>query len=218
MKKLIINFSFLILAISSCLPAKAANDAYIQAMQKALASYDEVESLEDYQNVANTFERIARMESEEWLPPYYTGLTYVYMSFEEGLDNDQRDDYLAIAQKHADRAGDLSEENIEIVILHGYIKMAKLSVNPALRGMVLSPQAHSLFEKARKMDPKNPRAAIMLARMKYGTAQFFNSSTDESCQLARESINLFGKEKDRGIEPHWGKGLAEGLVKACGKD
>lgn len=207
-----------ILSLCFSFAAIAGNEAYTRAMQEAIAAYDSVESLDDYREIANRFERIAEMEKDEWLPRYYTGLTYAFMSFEDGLDNDQRDGYLEIAQKFAYQAEELSPENVEIIVLKGYIKMAKLTVNPAVRGAFLTPQVMQLFGKARSMDPGNPRAAAMLARMKYGTAQFFNSSTDESCQLALESLGLYEKEGNRGIEPHWGRGLAEGLVKACNKD
>ena len=98
--------------------------------------------------------------------------------------------------------------------------MAKLSVNPAIRGMLLTPKVNAQFGKAMEMDPQNPRAAAMLARMKYGTAQFFNSSTEESCALAERSLALFNEESktNRGINPSWGKGIAEGLLKACAKN
>lgn len=215
MKKMILNLTLLILAISFALPAKAENDAYTRAMQNAIEGYANVKNLEDYQQIANNFERIAQMEKEKWLPRYYTALTYVYMSFGKGLDKDQRDEYLAIAQEHADAAEERSENNVEIVILQGYIKMAKLSVSPALRGITMAPQATQLFEQARQMAPENPRAAVMLAQMKYGTAQFFNSSTEESCDLAQESLALYDKETERGIQPYWGKGLAESLLINC---
>lgn len=210
--------TMLMICISLTLPAKAENDAYQQAMQKALAELKSVESIEDYQKIANTFERIGEMEKDTWLPRYYSALTYVYMSFDSDLKNSARDNYLDIAQEMANQAEVLSENNVEIVILHGYIKMAKLSVNPALRGMTMTPQVMGLFEKARAMAPENPRAAVMLARMKYGTARFFKSSIEESCQLAQESLVLYEKETDRGIEPYWGKNLAESLIKACDKE
>lgn len=206
-----------ILSLTFIFSATAGNEAYTRAMQEAIAAYDSVKGLDDYQEIANRFERISEMEKNEWLPLYYTGLTYAYMSFENGLDNDQRDAYLETAQNFADQAEELSPENVEIIVLKGYIKMAKLTVNPSMRGAFLTPQVMQLFGKARAMDPANPRATAMLARMKYGTAQFFNSSTDESCQLAQESLELYDKEGERGIQPQWGRNVAEQLVKTCNR-
>ncbi|MDZ7845941.1 MAG: hypothetical protein U5L96_03720 [Owenweeksia sp.] len=207
----------LIISFSLALSAQAEKDAYYLAMQEALDRYSNVNSLDDYQEITNTFERISQMEKEEWLPRYYSALTYVYMSFENGLENKERDNYLAIAEGFAGQAEELSENNVEIVILEGYIKMAKLNVNPAIRGMTMTPKVTGLFERARKMAPENPRAIMMLARMKYGTAQFFKSSIEESCALAEKSLELYEKETDRGIEPSWGKEIAENLMSACSR-
>ena len=198
----------------------ASEDAYQKAMGNALNQLNNASSIEDYQAVANVFQRIANAEEGEWMPYYYAGLTRVYMSFQKGQDNDTRDEILEIAADMADKADELDPDNVEILILKGYINMAKLSVNPAIRGMLLSPKVNSQFGKAVEMDPNNPRANIMLARMKYGTAQFFKSSTDESCAMASRSLALFEEEAstDRGIKPSWGRTLAESMVKSCTKE
>lgn len=218
--KAIFNFSIALIIASFSINASAAGDAYQQAMQATLSLLEEARNIEDYQNVSNKFKRIADAEEDQWLPYYYAGLTQVYMSFQNGLENDQRDDILAQAKALAEQADEISPDNVEILILQGYINMAKLSVNPALRGMLLTPKVNAQFGKAVEMDPENPRASIMLARMKYGTAQFFKSSTDESCALAKRSLSLYEKEEatNRGINPSWGKGIAEGLTEACAKN
>jgi hypothetical protein len=217
--KAIFNFSIALFLVAFSANASSAGDAYQQAMQATLEQLDSAESISDYQDVSNKFQRIASAEQDEWLPYYYAGLTQVYMSFQKGLDSDQRDEILEEAKTMASKADDLSPDNVEILILEGYINMAKLSVNPAIRGMLLTPKVNAQFGKAMEMDPENPRAAAMLARMKYGTAQFFNSSTEESCKLAHRSLTLYGAEEaeERGILPSWGKGIAQGLVKACDK-
>ncbi len=212
MKKLIATLTFMV-ALSFA--TQAQNNAFISAMEKAVNSYQQIENMADYQQTANQFKRIAEMNPDEWLPQYNLGLTYVYMSFEKGLDGDRRDELLAVAAEYTEQAETLSPENVEIVVLKGYVKMAKLSVNPALRGMYMTPQVNSLFEKALAMDPNNPRALIMFARMKYGTAQFFRSSTDDACQMARKSLEQFERESEGGIYPHWGANQARGVIKAC---
>ncbi len=218
MKTLIKFTLFAALTLSTSL-ASATGEAYIKAMTSALENLDSCKTVEDYQTVANQFKRIADAEETEWLPYYYSSLTRVFMSFQKGLEGDQRDEILDEAKKLAEKADELSPDNIEILVLNGYINMAKLSVNPALRGMLLSPKINAQFGKAVEMDPNNPRAAIMLARMKYGTAQFFKSSTDESCALAERSLKLYELEKEakRGIQPKWGRGLAESMVNTCAK-
>ena len=215
--KSVIKFSISLMLTCLSLPAMAGGDGYQKAMENALTQMREAEGMEDLQNVANQFSRIASAETDEWLPLYYAGLTHVYMSFQNGLEADQRDEILEQALELADKADGLSHENAEIMVLQGYITMAKLSVNPAIRGMLLTGKVNSQFGKAMEMDPQNPRAMVMLARMKYGTAQFFNSSTEESCALAEQSLDLFNAEaqNERGIMPSWGKRTAESMMKNC---
>jgi len=214
MKKLI-----LILTIVSSLNIYAQpKDGYQSAMMESIASFSDIENMEDYQQTGNRFQRIAQMNPSEWLPLYYQALTRVYMSFGKGQDNDERDAHLEIADELLEKAEQLSENNVELVILDGYINMAKLSVNPAIRGVYMSSKVTGLFEKALAMSPENPRAMVMLARMKYGTAQFFKSGIEEPCALADKSLPYFETENDNTILPHWGEDTARGLLKACAKN
>ncbi|HAD95981.1 MAG TPA: hypothetical protein DCG19_01180 [Cryomorphaceae bacterium] len=193
----------------------AQEGAYTEAMQTNIKAMKDASGTQDYQAVANTFSRISKMNSSEWLPAYYTGFVYVIMSFQSGLTDDERDAYLDIAGKYADQAAGISENNSEIIALQGYVKMAELSVKPAIRGPFMSGTIMKLFGKAMELDPENPRAMLLMGRMKYGTAQFFKSGTEEACALINGSLKLFEKEHDRGILPHWGKPMAEQVSKSC---
>lgn len=213
MKKVIILIIGLFLSTNFSLSAQGNYEAY---MQKTLALYDSVKTLNDYQNIVNQFNRIAQAEQDQWLPNYYAGLTYVYMSFVRGLEDDKRDEYLDMAVEHAEAAEEIAGNHVELTVLMGYIYMAKVSVSPALRGMTMSSKVSSYFEKALAMSPENPRANLMLGRWKFGTAQFFGSSTDESCALMQKSLQLFeAQELTNGIMPNWGKGQAVAMAKKC---
>lgn len=214
MKRTLIS-ALIFLSVQLCAQDQAS--PYLQVMQNTMEALNACETLEDYQNTANTFARIAQKNDEKWLPPYYTGFTYIIMSFQKGLTDDERDDYLERAEEYIEKAGEIAENNSEISTLMGYAKMAKLSIKPALRGPFMTSTVMSLFKKAMEQNPENPRAHLMMARMKYGTAQFFRSGTEEACQMAQKSIVLFDNEKatDRGLNPKWGYGMAKGMVKNC---
>ncbi len=211
------TFLFLALAIGMGIKAQAGNDAYTQAMETNIQLMKDAESLEQFQAVANTFSRISEMNKNEWLPAYYSGFIYTIMSFQKGLSDDERDAYLDQAEEFADEAAERSPDNSEVVALQGYAKMAKLSVKPAIRGPFMTATVMKLFGEAMELNPDNPRAMLLMGRMKYGTAQFFKSGTDEACAMVQGSLQLFEKEAqtNRGIQPHWGKGMAEQVSKAC---
>ena len=215
MKSMYKIFSLIVLS-TTVLTAKG--QAYENAMQKGLQQFGEAETSEEYQNVANHFERISNMNSDEWLPYYYAALTYVTMNWNLE-DGDDKDAVLDKAESLIEKAEKISENNAELVLMMGYIKMAKLSVSPALRGPFMTPKVNALFAQAVQMEPENPRAHGLKARMEYGTASFFGSGTEKPCEEAQKALELYAKEEqtERGIQPAWGKNIAQGLVKACSK-
>ena len=193
-----------------------SNESYQNYMRETLALYDSVKTMDDYKEIANRFDRIANAEKGEWLPVYYAGLTNIYMSFVRGLESDQRDEYLDKALEYLDRAEEIAGETSEIILLRGYVYMAKVSVNPAIRGMTLSGKVSALFERALAMDPQNPRANLMVGRWKYGSAQFFGSSTDEACAYMQKSLSIYKNEAESdSIEPSWGENQAQSMSERC---
>jgi hypothetical protein len=191
---------------------------YEGGMKETILLYDSVKTMSDYQNIVNRFERIATAESKKWLPKYYAGLTYVFMSFVKGLDSDKRDEYLDLAMVQVEAAKELSANNSELMVLEGYVKMAKVSISPAVRGVYMSGQVSSTFAKALELNPSNPRANLMNGRWKIGMAQFFGSSTEEACGFIQKSMALFEAEEDDTIQPHWGIGQARAMVRKCSQE
>ncbi|UII27373.1 hypothetical protein LVD15_02785 [Fulvivirga maritima] len=198
-----------------CLSAYAQSP-YERAMVKNLKQLSQSQSITDFQSVANTFERIGQKEKQEWLPLYYSALTYIIMGFDADLDRDQKDQYYKKAEELIAQAKAITN-NSEITALQGYAVMGKLAVDPANRGQTLSPQAFKYFEKAIDQNPENPRAIFLMAQLQYGTAQFFGKSTEEPCKLARRSVNLYKSEAkmDTGIAPTWGHKRAVEMSEKC---
>lgn len=213
MKTVFLVFSTFCLSLF-CVAAQP-NAQYVNAMKNAIDLYDSVETYEDYQPILNRFERIAAAESKEWLPNYYAALTYIYMSFNKELDDDARDAFLDKAEEKIELAQAIVGENVELLILEGYAKMASVSISPAIRGVYMSPKVSGLFSKAVAMAPQNPRAILMNARWKMGTAQFFGQDPAEYCAQVESTIALFEKEDNAGIAPNWGMNQAQGVLKSC---
>lgn len=213
MKTAILLFSTFCLS-QFCMAAQPSTP-YLNAMKNTIGLYDSVETYDDYQPILNQFERIAAAESDEWLPNYYVALTYIYMSFNKNLDDDARDAYLDKAEEKIELAQAIAGENVELIILAGYAKMASVTINPAIRGVYMSPKVSGLFSKAVAMAPQNPRAILMNARWKMGTAQFFGQDPSEYCTQVENSLALFETEDKESIKPHWGLNQAKGVLKNC---
>jgi hypothetical protein len=129
----------------------------------------------------------------------------------------QKDQYLDAAQARLDKAATTQSQNVEIITLQGFIHMMRLAADPATRGQQYSGMAFEAFNKAVAMDSLNPRALIMRAQMKQGTAKFFGTSTDEACGEAAKALGIFDEQEkaEESIAPRWGRGNAIGMLKNC---
>ncbi|GAA5036406.1 hypothetical protein GCM10011506_30580 [Marivirga lumbricoides] len=213
MKKTVLTFAILIIVVTSSI-AEIINP-YEKAMKAQLALLDSAQTIQEYQAVANSFERIAQKESNEWLPLYYAAYSYINIGFDKSLTLDQKDTYFNKAEELLKKAETLSANNSEITALRGYAVMAKLAADPASRGQSLSPVAMQLFGKAIQQNGKNPRALYLMAQMEYGMAQFFGSGTEKACSMAKKSVFLYENESIEGINPYWGAEMAKEMTTKC---
>ena len=199
-----------------CVGSYAQGDgAYQKAMAKGLEAMASAQSLEDMQKAAGQFERIANKVTTEWHPLYYAALTYINMGFRSETLAD-KDQYAERAQQYIDKALAINAEESEIESLQGYNYMLQVAADPPSRGQSLSPRAMQHFGKAMEMNPENPRAMLLMAQMRIGTAKFFGSPIDEPCALAKKALPLLEKEeKGKSFNPTWGKGLAKSISGQC---
>lgn len=194
-----------------------ANDNYMKAMQKGMEELSEASSPEAMLNVSNTFARIANVEKEEWLPAYYAAYT-VTMSTAMSGDMSAWDKNLDKADGFLQQASQVSEDNVEILALKGFIQMLRISVDPQTRGQEYSTASGMTLGKARQLDPNNPRVLYFLAQLSYGTAQFFGSDVSESCKLNQIALQQFDTYKDNSEDPFypsWGKNMALSFQENC---
>ena len=190
--------------------------AYQPAMEKSIAMLQEANDPAALTNVANRFERIAKAEKEQWLPRYYTAYAYIRQA-NQSETTAQKDEYLNIAQQHLDQAMELQSEESELMTLQGYLQMIRVSIDPASRGQQLGPVATQTLTRALELNPKNPRALLMLGQMLYGTDKFFGNDTSMACAMIQQSVIKFEQEDvSDPLMPHWGAKTAQRAGKYCG--
>ena len=196
--------------------AKASDPAYEKAMAKQIAAMETIQTLEQSQQVSNSFLRIAEAQPEEWLPLYYAGLLQIEAAFRFDVDQDQAFEQ---ALGYIEKAKKIAPDNSELTALEGYAVMGKISVDPGSRGQSMTPQAMHLYNKAISLDRENPRAVLLMAQMELGMSQFFGSGPEKACGMARMGSELLRKEKEKITEsyilPTWGQRLASQFEKVC---
>ncbi|MEQ9426912.1 MAG: hypothetical protein RJQ09_20985 [Cyclobacteriaceae bacterium] len=209
MKSLLIIVGILISQLAT------AEDKFETTMLANIDALYNAGTIENLQNAANKFERIANAETDQWLPGYYAALAYSWMASREE-DPTQKDAWLDQATKMLENALARTEPNVETYVMQGFIYTLRLTVDPASRGQIYSQKSYAEYGKAVKMDSENPRALFFMGNMEYGTAQFFKADTSGACEKMAQSLELFDKfTPESAIHPSWGLSFAQKTVENC---
>ncbi|CAM1374485.1 hypothetical protein [Tenacibaculum xiamenense] len=186
--------------------------SYEKGMEKAFALWGENKTTE----AAQLFERIAKVEKDNWLPPFYVATIEILGSF--GLKDEAKlEAKLKKAQEFLDEATSLSENNPEIIITQALLNTAYIAFDGQRYGMSLSTKNIILYAEAEKLAPKNPRVILGKAEWDMGSAAFFNQPIDPYCKNVEKAMELLKTDKPEKYHPRWGKERGEQLLKKCKK-
>ena len=203
---------FILICILSTLSVFGnTNDKFIEEMKKSITILYSAQSLEECVSITARFERIAQAESDRWEPFYYAAYGYLKTSgrVEEPA---KKDEYLNLALTWVEKGEAINAEEAELAVLKGYIYMMQLVIDPMNRGAEYSSKSITQFEKAKSIDPDNPRAWYMQGNMQLGTAQFMGATNEVGCQSLLTAKEKYGAYKNENpIAPDWGY---ESLLKA----
>ncbi|NQX85618.1 MAG: hypothetical protein HRT67_06905 [Flavobacteriaceae bacterium] len=183
---------------------------YEMGMQKAFGLWKDNPTA-----ASNLFERIAQVETDNWLPTYYAAQVNILQSFGE-RDKDKLTAQLNKAQDLINDATPISNNNPEIMVLQALLHTVWVAYDGATYGMTLSPKVGALYTKATQIDPTNPRVILSKAEWDIGSARFFGQDTAPFCKDIEKALELFANFKPASeFHPNWGKERAEQVLKDC---
>mgnify|MGYP000553891282 CR=1 FL=1 len=207
MKKLII---ITLLFVSGFITAQAN---YEKGMQQAFALWSNNQNTE----AVNLFERIAKAESDNWLPLYYAAQINIINSFGE-KDAEVLTAKLTKAQDLINDASSISKNNPEIMVMQALLHTAWVAFDGATYGMTLSGKVIELYAKASTIAPDNPRVVYSKAEWNIGSAKYFGQDPKPFCKDLERALELFANFKpETPFHPNWGKDRAAQLLASCEK-
>lgn len=196
----------------------AQSDQYKQAMKQAITtmqSRNEQSPIADMLTSANQFERIASAEPKEWLPRYYAGLNYVYLGF-MGKDEAAKDKYLDQADVNLKAAESIAPDNDELAVLKAYIAQARMVVDPMNRWQQYGPLFQAGIEKAKSLNPNNPRPYALEGSSLMYTPDQFGGGPTTACPVLKQAVEKFATFKPTSdLSPLWGQKQIEPLLAKC---
>lgn len=204
------------------LTGMAQTEKYVKAMQQLVPAVDTTYSVEGLTSLANSFQRIADAEKNQWLPYYYAALAHVnaaYMMSRGTMGMADKTDPLADkAEQLLSKAEVLSGENSEVYCVKKMIASLRLIGDPQNRYMTYGPMAEQALEKAKSLDPGNPRATLLEAQDKLFTPEQFGGSKTEARRLLEEAIKKFEAFKPQSdLHPSWGLSSAKYFLAEAAK-
>ena len=166
-------------------------------------------------DAVNLFERIGKAEKENWLPYYYAAQIHIITTF-NSKDPDNIESRLKKAQNYLNEAKTFSGSNVEILILEALLNTAYVASNPSVYAMTHAPKVEELYQKAKVLDPNNPRAILYHAEWKMGDARFWGKDPKVFCPEVEKAILYFEKESSTiPFYPDWGKNEVTRVQKNC---
>ena len=168
----------------------SAQSKYQTGMEKAFELWSANKTTE----AAQLFERISKVEKDNWLPPYYAATIEIIGSF--GLKDEAKlNAKLEKAQEFLDAAKSNSPNNPEIIITQALLNTGYIAFDGQKYGMTLSGKNAQLYAKALEIAPKNPRVILGKAEWDMGSARFFGQSVKPFCNEIKRAIELGKKEE-----------------------
>ena len=218
MKKVIFLFFLFVCFIFS---GFAQSDKYIKAMEERVAQVDQARTVEKWQELANSCERIGEAEKEQWLPFYYAAMSRVMMgnmmaNGQQGGFADKTDPEADKAEALLAKASALTTENSEIWCIKKMIATLRMMADPMTRFQTYGMAASEALQKAKALDPQNPRTYLLDGQDKFYTPEQFGGSKTEAKTLFEESIKKQESFKPASsIHPSWGMGQAKYFYSLC---
>jgi tetratricopeptide (TPR) repeat protein len=199
MKKLLL---ILILGMISLF---SQNEKMIKALEKNIAILDTARNAETSKFLINNFERIADVETGEWIAQYYAAVANSAYSMRE-KDNVLKEKIIDKAEFYINRADSLNPNNSEIILIKSVIVYARISISPMERYLTMLPLATKYMATATELNPENPRVYLQSGLILLFTPEMMGGGKAKAKPVlltAQEKYEKFIPESS--IHPNWGR-------------
>lgn len=106
--------------------------------------------------------------------------------------------------------------NSEIYVMKGFILQARMNIEPITRGFQYNKKCLEMFERAKKLDPENPRSYLWHGVNLYNTPIFMGGGKDRALPLLEKAIKKFETfHLQSTIHPDWSKEYAQMMLIKC---
>jgi hypothetical protein len=204
------NFIFFVTFLMA-FAVQAQSDKFMDAMIANLELSKKAQTLDEFRQLANNFERIANAEQDEWTAWYYAAFYNLVINFQDSV-NDRKLKYISAAQQQIEKGLKLKPAETELLVLKVMSYYAEMAIDP-MKGMTLFGEANALLDEAKSINPDNPRIWLEQAEAIHGMPVEYGGGKEKATPvllLAKEKFDKFVPADQ--LAPDWGKDRCETLL------
>lgn len=185
---------------------------YERALVRGIQMIRVAKAPEDMNRAEAFFEQIAKTEQSQWLPYYYAAYAKILTGY---LYETANKDYVAQkAESMIQKADSLQPDNSEIYCLKHMAASLAFQVDPANRWLSYGMEAKTALEKAKQLDPSNPRPYVLEGFQLMNAPEAYGGNKEKAKKAFEKAIALFEKFKPSSdIAPSWGLEQAREALK-----
>ncbi len=196
--------------------SKLPFDEYKDDLTEGFVGFDTSGNLSNMLSASNHLVLIAKKWPDRWESNYYACYSLIILSYVE-KDNKRRDLYLDDAEVFLNKFKNLYKtEYDEMYVLEAMFDNARLAVNPMNRYKKYGDLFNSNIEKAKTLQPNNPRIYFLQGNSIYYTPKMFGGGPVKALPYFENAAVLYDKESGTDIyKPYWGKKQNSFMLNKC---
>lgn len=202
--------------IFSCSVLFAQSDKYTASMKKNIVLLDSAFQRGNFEEIANNFERIGDAEKTQWLPYYYASYATVMRTL-VSQDKSKADAIADKAEELITKSEAIAgKENSETDVIKSMIASAHMMVDPQTRWQQYGAASSSNIEKAKQLDPSNPRPVYLEGQAKFFTPESFGGGKAPAKVLFQKALGMFDTFTPKSeLDPSWGRASTQYFLSMC---
>lgn len=202
-----VTLFFIVFSISSF----AQKTNYNTALVNAVASFNTSNHNSDYTGLIQELEKLEVLNPKDWIPSYYLALIHIRISINKsGNAEAQADKALYWAQKSI-----AISANDETYCIYAMAHIAKMAVSPLMRYVKYQSVIYDNLNKAKKINPNNPRPYILDAKLQMNLPRMFGGGCKQAKPLIIKAQQLLESQAPQSLLPTWGKLSLSELKEGC---
>ncbi|HXB10118.1 MAG TPA: hypothetical protein VNW04_23505 [Puia sp.] len=175
------------------------------SLKEALHSLQSATNMGGLMAANNKFDLIAGKWGNQWAANYYAAYSDAYISLQE-KDAKRRDQLLDMADKYVDKMNGIDANSDESLVVTAFVAFARFQVDPANRWQKYLSLMTTDLEKAKKVNPDNPRVYYLQGVPLFFRPKTYGGGKDVAKPYFAKAKDLFAKEDAANSgKPAWGE-------------